>query len=100
MWCLLRWTPRRWLGLFLFCQALLHHGQCLHRCDGVEIAVGPHYISTGRGHANCAISRGDIVKVPIWSDGHGGSNGEVELLAHFNGPLALLNMIEKLKVSF
>ena len=58
----------------------------------------PPYGSACPGHARRAIRWGDAVEVTVGSDGHRGGDGEVELPAHFNGPLALLNMIEKLQI--
>ena len=51
----------------------------------------------GLGHPDCALAGRDAVQVSLRPDAHGGGDRLVELLAHLDGPLHLLDVLVVLR---
>ena len=63
---------------------------------GIKVAVGAHDVRARPGHAHRALAGRDVVEVAERADGDHGRDGQVELLADLDGPLAFLDVEEKL----
>ena len=68
----------------------------LNPVPGIKVAVGPHDVRPRPGHARRALPGRDVVKVAERADGDHGGDGQVELPADLDGPLAFLDVEEKL----